>query len=270
MQVKRYYGHQACELGVAQVLTCGPCAGALCLGGAPKRYGNSVCNEDALLLANGSCGSLVAVADAHYGAEASELVFDWLVEHQVSDWTKEEIDPDRWQLEAISCLERINEYILASCKRSNSSSQTTLVIGIIQARSRLAFVASAGDSHAFLVSRSNTTEIAITPAAGDFFLGTQSLSIESLTAACAFCSASIEVGEALMLASDGISTNGIGFADPAKGIRTIMETVPVATGGRLSRHLATAAVEATCRVQELNNSGDNIAIAVASFPQSTP
>lgn len=266
--VVRLYGRQAPDLNGVHVRTCGLAAGALCLGGAPKRYGNAVSNEDSVLLAEGPRRILLAIADAHNGPEASELALDWLAAHHVAEWLTRGITADLWEPATVECLAAINAHILESCNCVGVASRTTLVMAIIDIETGLAFLASAGDSHAFVVSRSLVTEVAIASGAGDFFLGLQPQSRQDIAAACTFVQIPICPNAAVLLASDGISTEGIGFPNPLEAIDAVMKALPLHPRHEdMSQALATAVADAARHVQQNHDSGDNISVAVACIPR---
>ncbi|MDX1648907.1 MAG: hypothetical protein R3263_03550, partial [Myxococcota bacterium] len=57
------------HLGAVDVVSEGPAAAAISMGGAPKSYAHTDPNEDAAAFALGASGRLVAVADGHRGFE---------------------------------------------------------------------------------------------------------------------------------------------------------------------------------------------------------
>jgi hypothetical protein len=260
----RLYGNGSTEIGVVQAATLTQVAAALSLGGAPKRYGNAVTNEDAILLCEHGSKAFIALADAHNGPEAGHITLDWLAEQCADRWATDGIAPSDWPSVAIEAISTVNKLICRSNRLCGSSSRTTLAMALVDFAHSMVLVAGVGDSHVFAVTTVSARPVAVSPSAGTFFLGTSDSS-DDLVSHCA-----IEVIDqadvaAIVLASDGISTPGIGFADPAAEVLAISRTAHETGSGQLAPlALAEAIAESACRTQHVKQSGDNISVAVTS------
>jgi len=260
--IKMIVGQEAPELNEIRVINGRQTAAAISRGGAVKRYGNSTSNEDGVLLAEGPCRSLLAVADAHGGPQASEMALNWLADYRVTTWVAKGTSIDKWLVEAMDLFICVNDYIYRESQRA-SGSRTTLAVALIDPVQELVYAASAGDSHVFLLDPKGASALAVGPGAGAFFLGMGPQSRADIGEACGASAVSIDTAEAIVLASDGLSTKGIGFTDPLGVVRKTVSAIPPSDSTtKWAKALAVELVTRTCRTQVDNQSGDDISVAV--------
>ena len=101
--------------GAVAAVAEGPAAITLSRGGAPKRYGHTDPNEDAVCFAFGEHGILAAVADGHHGARGAARAIAWLLRERAPAWTggsAGETHPDAWLEAAASALQAIHRDVL--------------------------------------------------------------------------------------------------------------------------------------------------------------
>ena len=263
-QILRLYGDDKSEIGVVRTATLTHLAAALSLGGAPKQYGNAVTNEDAILLCENDNRAFVALVDAHNGPQAGHITLNWLAEQCAVHFTTDSIALCDWPSVAIEAISSANSLICRSNRKHGGSSQTTLAMVLVDFAHSTVLTAGVGDSHVFAITAASARPVAVSPSAGTFFLGNPD-STADLASQCA-----IEIVDqagvvAIVLASDGISTPGIGFADPAAEVLEISRTSGMTSSGlRAPLAFAKAIAQSACNVQRGNQSGDNISVAVAS------
>jgi len=264
VRLEQLRGRRYGEFGSIGRIACTRSAAAICQGGAAKQYAHTEANEDSVLLAEGNFGVLLAVADAHGGATASEVAIDWLSKHCAERWTCSDMDKNNWTSEALDCFSSINKVVLGERAEYGHASQTTLVLCLANLTRGFGLFASAGDSLAFLLGpRGVQSAFDVTPS-GDFFLGSIELTLDSLCSNCVVSTRHLEDIDAIILASDGISKKGIGFEEPSRAILDAMRSMPSDLAPQVvAMELADRIVEAARRVQKQNRSGDNISVACA-------
>jgi serine/threonine protein phosphatase PrpC len=235
---------------------------AISRGGFAKQYAFVDPNEDAVAFAFGARATLIAVADGHSGFEAAEVALEHLLEHPAPHWTETAGPPETaeaWRRHALAALADAAVQI-GSERRAGSRSRTTLTLALAVPSTAQCYYAAVGDSHLFAAYAGEAREVAPADKAGAF-LGDPAVT-EKLGEHARLGTFSLAGVRALVLASDGLSEEGIGVADPAAAIhaarvasaRELPDVRPLA--------LARAICEAACASHRAQHSGDNIACAV--------
>jgi len=159
----------------------------------------------------------------------------------------------------------INEHLIGLNIQNVTVSRTTLSLAVFDRVDRVLMAASAGDSHVYFVGRSSASNVATGTGAGRFFLGQSPISRPDLAAACAAVVMPVVGARGVVLASDGISTDGIGFDDPCNAVYQAVGDAVITHPVNWSLAAARALVTRCCQVQEVNGSGDDISVAVGEF-----
>lgn len=253
-------GRDSLEIGSVAESCAGGIAAALSRGGAPKRYPYVDPNEDAALAARGERGTLVAVADGHWGLRAAERALEVLLA-EVGGWLDGAArGPDAWYQATLAALVAINNDVIAT-RQGNERSRTTLSFALARPAENLLVHASLGDSHLFVVDRIVAAEIPC--ARKPTFLGARALRASEAEKVGRIGVQPLDAPLAIVAATDGLSEAGIGVADPAgAAYAAVAAANEEAPGGRA---LATvrALVQASLAAHRENDAGDNIAVSVA-------
>lgn len=264
--VLRLFGDGQGALGTVRSAGLTRLGAALSLGGARKQYGDPAANEDAVLLCETETGCFFALADGHNGAEGAHLALNWLLHNRAEYWAANgpgALDLPQVATDAFRC---INHLIWCQNRDQGSSFRTTLSMGLIGSSHRDVFVASVGDSHIFAVDSESCRPVAVSPTAGSYFLGASEEPSLPVAPNCAFDTLSTSGLHAVVIASDGISSPGIGFRDPASEVFAATNAA-LQQGSRFGSpaSLAAAIAMAACGSQRANQSGDNISVAAVTF-----
>lgn len=262
LNVRTLLGRDAQELRQVHVVQGLGGAAALSRGGARKCYGTATGNEDAAVFAEGPRGVVLSVADAHAGPQASEWALAWLAEHWVQQWMTYGASAETWNVEAMDLLHAVNEYLVQQNIKHSTNSRTTLAVAILDAVCGVVLAASAGDSHVYLVGASQASAIARGSGAGTFFLGQAPASRSAIAGVCAARVVCVAAERVLVLATDGLSTEGIGLSDPAAVIVGIVAGTVAPDPARWAGTVADALATRGCQSQAANESEDDIAVAV--------
>jgi hypothetical protein len=154
-------GREHTALRAVELIAEGRVAIALSIGGAPKRYDHTDPNEDAAAFVRGSSGDVLAVADAHYGFEAAEVLLENLLSTPAVHWAEGGSAPEvSWRRHAIAALCDANTEILRERRDDASASATTLSLAVIRPDTGWLLYACVGDSHLFAVAGGTATEVA--------------------------------------------------------------------------------------------------------------
>lgn len=255
-------GRDHAALGVYGAIAEARVAIAISRGGWAKQYAYVDPNEDAVAFAHGERAILLAVADGHSGFEAAEVALEHLLEHPAPHWTGGAGPPagtEAWRRHAVAALSDAAVQI-GSERRDGSRSRTTLTLALAMPSLGQCYYAAIGDSHLFAAYAGEAREIAPAAKSGAF-LGDPNLT-QKLGEHARVGSFALEGVRALVLASDGLSEEGIGVDDPAATVhaarlvaaRERAELRPIA--------LARAVCEAALASHRAQHSGDNVACAV--------
>ncbi|HEX2483771.1 MAG TPA: protein phosphatase 2C domain-containing protein [Myxococcota bacterium] len=256
-------GREHLELGAVDAVSEGPAALAISRGGAPKTYPHQDPNEDAALFALGPGGTLVAVADGHRGFEASEVALEYVATHPAPHWTEAgAIRPASWRRQASAVLEDANRAILGERGDLDVGPRTTLALALVVPAEGLLLYAAVGDSHVYLVDEKGVRDLAARPGTRVAFLGQEHAAAEALDAHAAIGEASLAGARAVVLASDGISEEGIGFADPARAILDALDAAALEPPALRPLAAARGLAERACASHRRLKQGDNVVCAV--------
>lgn len=257
-------GREHLDLGAVDTLAEGPAAIAISAGGARKVYAHTDPNEDAVAFALGRAGALLAVADGHRGFEASEVLLEHLLAHPAPQWTEPGgVNPASWTRHALAVLCDANAEILRERLDSeHGGSRTTLALALVLPEQGWLLAASIGDSHVFLVDATGVRELTRPREGPLYFLGHGEESLESLAAKCRVEALPLVAARAVVLASDGLSEQHVGVADPAAAVAEAIERGRSAPPALCAREAARALLETAVAAHRRNPSGDNAAAAV--------
>ena len=254
-------GREHATLGVYGAIAEANVAIAISRGGFAKQYGYIDPNEDAAMFAWGERGVLLAVADGHSGFEAAEVAVEHLLENPAPNWTEASGPPnaDAWQRHALAALADAAVQILGE-RREGSRSRTTLTLALAVPSTDQCYYAAIGDSHLFAAYAGEAREVA--PAGrGGAFLGDPA-AMEKLADYCRIGAFSLNGVRALVLATDGLSEEGIGVPDPSAAVHAARLAIASQRAELRPLALARAVCEAACASHRAQHSGDNIACAV--------
>lgn len=262
-------GREHARLGVYGAIAEGPLAISISRGGFLKQYAYVDPNEDAVAFAAGPRGLLLAVADGHSGFEAAEVALEHLLENPAAHWTETTGPPsaEAWRRHALAALADAAVQI-GTERRGGSRSRTTLTLALAIPSARQCYFAAVGDSHLFAVDDAAALQIAPAGRPGAF-LGDPAVT-EKLADYCRIGAFSLEGVRALVLATDGLSEEGIGLADPAAAVFTAMREAAAEPVELRPLALARGLCEAACASHREHHSGDNVACAVLWLERSEP
>ena len=263
MKVVLLRGRDQREIGAAICRGDARVAVALSIGGAAKRYAHTDPNEDAALLAEGAGGILVAVADGHGGAEASESALECLRDGPAARWTgAEALDVD-WPRTAREALVAANEAVLAR-QSGRRRARTTLALALVRPAQDLLAFASVGDSQVFAAERRRVLELTLAPSepALSCVLGRERWSAAHLADRSLAGSRSLAATRAVVLATDGLSERGVGVEDPRAAVAEAVEAAVREARGAAACEAARRLLETALAAHRRNPSGDNVAVAV--------
>jgi serine/threonine protein phosphatase PrpC len=248
-------------LGGIAVVAEGPVAIALSRGGAPKRYAHREPNEDAAGFAWSDWGVVLAVADGHEGSAAACLAVERVIAQHAPRWLERApiaLDT-RFSLEAAALVRAVQAQILADPRAAGS--RTTLAVALARPREGWLGLISVGDSLLFTHGAAGVHTLGTSSDAPTVFLGSQRLELADLVAATFVDVVALHGQGAVVLASDGLSEQGIGVADPEAAISPAAAQAARAADALRPLTLARGVVSRALDAQRAQRSGDNIASA---------
>ena len=256
-------GREHLELGAVDAVAEGPVALAISRGGAPKGYAHQDPNEDGALFALGAGGVVVAVADGHRGFEAAEVALEYVANHPAPHWTEPgAVRPASWRRQASAVLEDANRAILVERGESEVGPRTTLSLALVLPAEGVLLYAAIGDSHVYLADEKGVRDLAARPERKAAFLGQDAALAEVLEARAAIGEAPLSGARALVLASDGLTEQGIGFDDPGRAIQDALDAAAAEPPALRPLAAARGLAERACASHRRRRSGDNIVCAV--------
>ena len=262
MTITSLLGKNATKPSLIHQAGCGKTGAALCRGGAPKRYPFVDANEDALLIASDGARYVLAVADAHHGTLASHLAIGW-ISTRCSDLAMEKPVGD-WTSEAAAIFRSIDIGIRENNERHGTQSQTTLILAVVDLTRRLLQFAAAGDSHLISLGPKRNRWHAGFDGNGIVFLGDARRDVSEVGSKLQCGVEELRDATAVILASDGISTPGIGFEDPLAAVAEAARGMNGTSGDdRAATECAARIARAACQAQHHHDSGDNISVIAA-------
>jgi serine/threonine protein phosphatase PrpC len=254
-------GREHTLLGVHGAISEANAAIAISRGGFAKQYAYVDPNEDAAAFALGERAVLLAVADGHSGFEAAEVALEHLLENPGPNWVAGEGPPtsaEAWRRHALAALADAAVQIGGE-RREGSRSRTTLTLALADLRRGECHYAAIGDSHLFAAYAGEAREVA--PASKGGFLGDPGVT-EKLAEYARIGAFALEGVRALVLASDGLSEEGIGLADPGAAVHAARLAALRERAELRPLSLARAVCDAACASHRAQHSGDNVACAV--------
>lgn len=265
MSTARLHGADHCELDEIASVSETNAAIVLSRGGAAKRYAYLDPNEDSVGFCLSEWGAVAVIADGHAGHRASKVSVDRVLDAHAPRWlaaSPTALDA-RFESEAADVAFDTNAAILRGVTgRRRDRSRTTLAAVLLRPREGWMAVLSIGDSHVFRVETSGTREIAALEKQNPTYLGDPTHSPKRLEARVRAEVTPLEGARAIVLATDGLSEEGIGVSDPAAAVSQALRE---ASGEAIDLRAMRAAQGVTRHAMEAQreqSSGDNIAVAV--------
>lgn len=265
LRTARLCGPEQTEVGNHAAVGWGSAAIGLSRGGAAKTYPYAEANEDACAFATTPEGTLLAVADGHWGSDASRTAIARLLEHHAAPLLGSPhagpVEP--WESTAQDLLVDLQQQILrAGGHLAPRSPRTTLCLALaFPERDRLNWLC-VGDSLLFAVDAEAVRELG---PAGEAvrYLGAPADDAERLHGYARLGSESLQNLHALVLVTDGLSEPGIGVADPTASVKEAARAGARAEDAEL-RALETvrALLQTGLAAHRQQRAGDNLAIAV--------
>ncbi len=265
MSTARLRGADHPELFEVASTSEGSAAIALSRGGAPKRYRYLDPNEDAAGFAISEWGSVAVIADAHAGHQAAQISVDRLLDTHAPRWlAAAPIALDaRFANEAVEVAFDTNTAIVqAAIGGESDGSRTTLSAVLLRPGDGWMAVLSVGDSHVFRCDAAGTFEVAAQKSEQATYLGEPGHTPERLEPGVRAEVMPIEDARAIVLATDGLSEQGIGVANPALAVEEAVARAGLAEQALRALSAARGVVELALESHREKRSGDNIASAV--------
>jgi len=262
MRTATLRGRDHTELGAVATVAEGRAAVALSRGGAPKRYPHDDPNEDVAAFARGAGGCLVAVADGHRGCAGAEIAMETLLAEAAASLVAEDAQALLRDFPAAAARILADAHDAIGARAGRPGPRTTFAFALVRPAEDLLAWALVGDSHVFRVGPGGAVELGLDEAARSGFLGSMADDAESLGERCAAGTLPLGDTRAVVLATDGLSEQGIGVDTPAREVaRAVAEAEREAPELR-AQGAARGVVEAALAAQRRQRSGDNVASAV--------
>jgi hypothetical protein len=253
-------GRESVEIGAVQASSTEAVAAALTRGGAPKRYPYVDPNEDAALAAQGIHGSLIAVADGHWGHRAAERALDALLA-EATEWLDGAArTADAWYRAMLTTIVAINHDVIAT-RCGDERSRTTLSFALVRSAENLLAHASLGDSHLFVVDRIVASEIP--HARKPTFLGARTLRVSDAEKLGCVGVQPLGAPLAVVAVTDGLSEHAIGVRDPAGAVHAASAAADREPREIRARAAARGIIETALAAHRDHDAGDNVAVSVA-------
>ncbi len=267
-------GRQHHTLGALATAGEGPLAISLSCGGAAKTYAHTEPNEDAVFYARGAGGWLLAVADGHHGSSGSEAVIDCIASTLAADWTGAPalgFDPKTWQACAMDVLYACGRAVLRrAADLEVPPAPTTLCLCLVRPQeSALAWICM-GDSHLFHVGPDGVEELGWASLGREdrYFVGYEAASREGMRERSLAGHRALGDTRALVLATDGLSEEGIGVRDPGGAVRDAVRASEECPRELRPLELARGLSQAAMGAHASNRAGDNIGCAVLDLRET--
>lgn len=257
------------RVGGLELVGEGPAAIALSRGGAPKTYSHTDPNEDCAAFALGETGILTLVADGHHGQHGSEAALEAVLTEFAEPWTGDHPparSAEQWRDQAFAAMLRANQAVLERAGREQlAPAPTTFVLALVRPADDLLLSICVGDSHLFAIEGDAALEIGRPDPAWRFtpFLGYEQATRESLERFTTVETRRLAGLRALVLATDGLSEQGIGVPEPARDVYRIAAWAELESpAGRRPVDVCRAVTETALESHRRHRSGDNIACSV--------
>lgn len=261
-------GQRFPHLGAIDTVAEGTAAAAISRGGASKVYDHVDPNEDAALWATGAGGTLLAVADGHSGAHGARAAVEALAKRTSEIACAEnatcsgETDWCEWLYAEVQAT---NAHMIQDSEaRQLGRAPSTLSIAVLRPAEGIWAWAGVGDSHVFCFdghsARDRGWKGHSPRRERAHFLGLEEESWHRSNTALGW--GTLDGVESVVLATDGLSEDGIGVEDPAAAIAQAAVHARAIPSPRRPQWLAREVAQQANASHRRKKSGDNIATAV--------
>jgi serine/threonine protein phosphatase PrpC len=259
-------GRDCHQLGAIETIAEGAAAIALSRGGAAKVYDYIDPNEDCCLFALGDGGVLVALADGHNGEYGARRLIEAIEAELAPAACASEPpagDSAGWgDFLYAGVHAAAREIELYAGAHNLELAPTTLSLAVMRPLEGSWAWCCVGDSHAFRVDAEAATDrgARADPSRRQYFLGKpeETWHRDATSLGCEQLGDSL----AIVLATDGLSEDGIGLDDPAAAVLEVVKAAGEIEPGRRSQWSARELAERANASHRKRRSGDNIATAV--------
>ncbi len=266
MYAHRLHGREQNLLGGHMALSQGSAAIVLSIGGAKKALGSTSPNEDSVGFAEGEGGTLLVVADGHWGRDAAEVVVERVLAQHAEAWTAKTADglSGDWPSLTIEALVDAHAAILEHVARGGSAdARTTLALALLRPEEDLLAYAGAADSSVFRIGETEAVELAPVPGEATPFLGTPGIPEDALRASFVVGTERLTGARAVVVVSDGFTETGIGVESPTSTLLEIADRAQRLDSEIRSLELARSIVNDALGAHRRHRGGDNVASAAA-------
>ncbi len=257
-------GRDHTRIGDLAALAEGRSAVALSRGGAAKTYDYRDPNEDACAFAFTDHAYLVAVADGHWGSGGAALALERLLERHAPRWLAPTTIAlaERWPTEAPDVVQDLDRTLVSAGEGVNTIGRTTLTLVVARPADGWWSGLCVGDSHLFEIEGDAVHEHFPASGRGGLFVGDPRTDRERAEAGTRAGVQALTPSTCFVLATDGLSEQGIGVHDPGRAVADAFLAARESDDPSLrplaaARHLAETALESHRR----RKAGDNIATA---------
>ena len=267
-------GQKFPHLGAIDTVSEGAAAAAISRGGANKVYDHVDPNEDAALWGTGPGGTLLAVADGHSGAHGARAAVEALA-RDTADIACAQEAPCRGEAAWCEWLYAAVQATNAGIVRETEAQQlgpapTTLCIAILRPAEGIWAWAGVGDSHVFSFdgdcARDRGWKGHSPRRERAHFLGLAEESWHRSNTALGW--GPLDGVESIVLATDGLSEDGIGVKDPVATVAQAAASARAIPAPRRAQWLAREVAQRANASHRQNKSGDNISTAAWVSPAS--
>ena len=257
-------GRDLGQVGPIETVAEGRAAIALSRGGAAKTYRHTDPNEDAAVFVIGAGGVLAAVADGHGGEYGARVVLEHLLQELAPAACAAESpagDRASWQDFLYAGVQAAGRCIARyASEHEVGLAPTTLALVVVRPDERTWAWACVGDSHAFRVDGDGAFDVATAASRQRYFLGAPEESWHHDATALGF--EPLADARTIVLATDGLSEQGIGLDDPSGTIAELIRAAREIEPGQRSQWIARQVAERANASHRQRSSGDNLAAAV--------
>jgi len=252
-------------LGAVSCISESHAAIAISRGGAKKTYAHRDPNEDACGFAFSPAGTVLAVADGHAGSDAAQIAIEYAINQLAPRLLAADAagPADHWRERAVELGLEVHQQILRSVETvAQYPPRTTLALAVVRPQENQLAWMSVGDSLIFRVDAEGIAALGCKPERV-VYLGSPRDDHDRLSLGIYAGVTSLEGAQAIALATDGLSEEGIGVPDPLEAVRKAID------GAATAETLELRPLDAARGLAEIANqahrdqkAGDNIATAV--------
>lgn len=264
MYTHRLHGREQNLLGGHAALAQGSAAIVLSIGGAKKIRGSADPNEDSVGFAEAEGGTLLVVADGHWGRDAAEVVVDRVLSRRAPEWTAKTADAlsADWPSLAVEALVDAHAAIVEHVARGGSpDARTTLALALLRPDQDLLAYAAAADSSVFRVGETDAVELAPGSREVTIFLGTPGTPEDALRGSFVVGTERLAGTRAVVVVSDGFTEAGIGVESPPLTLLEIADRTQHLDPEARSLEVARSTVDRALEAHRRHGGGDNVASA---------